>query len=134
MNVVKYGIWKQSVTIDTQKAKEIVVETCELFLKKGYLTKFLTRKEVINMAVEQLSREEILLIEGREEGRIEGRAVGREEGRIEGRTEEREKMILRMYQRGMNISDIEDIIEMPVSEIKKLLDISKQTKHSTLSS
>ncbi len=134
VNVVKYGIWKQSVTIDTQKAKEIVVETCELFLKKGYLTEFLTRKEVINMAVEQLSREEILLIEGREEGRIEGRAVGREEGRIEGRTEEREKMILRMYQRGMNISDIEDIIEMPVSEIKKLLDISKQTKHSTLSS
>ncbi len=137
VNVIRYGIWKQEVSISTQEAKQIVVETCELFLKKGYLTEFLARKEVINMAVEQLSREEILLIEGREEGRAEGReegrAEGRTEGRAEGRAEEREKMILRMYQRGMNISDIEDIMEMSASEIKKLLNIPKQPKHSTLS-
>ena len=141
VNIIRYGIWKQEVSISTQEAKQIVVETCELFLKKGYLTEFLTRKEVVNMAVEQLSREEILLIEGREEGReegmlegiAEGRLEGREEGRLEGRAEEREKMILRMYQRGMNISDIEDIMEMPASEIKKSLNIPKQPKHSTLS-
>jgi len=61
------------------------------------------------MVVEQFSREEILLIEGREEGKAE----------------ERERMILWMYQKGMNISDIENIMEMPASEIKKLLNIPK---------
>lgn len=67
------------------------------------------------MALEQLSREEILLIEGREEGRAEGRAEGREE--------ERKKRILRMYQKGMSFSDIEEIMELSELERKKILNI-----------
>jgi len=55
------------------------------------------------------------------------------QGIEQGKAEERERMILRMYQKGMNISDIEDIMKMSASEIKKLLNIPKQSDHSVLS-
>ena len=49
--------------------------------------------------------------EGRVEGRVEGRAEGRVEGRAEGRTAERHALCCKLHQRGMNISDIADLIQ-----------------------
>lgn len=62
---------------------------------------------------------------GIEQGIEQGIEKGIKKGIEKGKNEEREKMILRMYQKGLNISDIEDIMEMPASEIKKLLNTLK---------
>lgn len=71
VNTVKYEFYQNEIGTNTDKAKQIVVKVCNLFLKRGYLVFYFTNKEVINMAIEQLSAEEVIRFQEREEGREE---------------------------------------------------------------
>jgi predicted transposase/invertase (TIGR01784 family) len=53
----------------------------------------------------------------REEGKLEGEARGIKKGKIEGKIEAAQKLIAR----GMPLEEVSDIIEIPVSELQKLL-------------
>ena len=84
VNTVKYELKEEQVETNTVRAKEIVLEICELFLERNYLVSYFQNQEVIDMAVEQLSYEEIIRFQEREEGREEGIKEGMERGIKEG--------------------------------------------------
>ena len=75
------------------------------------------------------SREELerntLIIEaeekGIEKGRQEGIEKGRQEGIEQGREEEKEEMIKKLYERGVSIKEISEIVNKTEKEIKDIL-------------
>ena len=59
------------------------------------------------------------LRESREQGIIEGRIEGRNAGRIEGRIE----LIIKIFQKGYTAEATADMLEEPVSRIRKIYDV-----------
>ena len=59
------------------------------------------------------------LRESREQGIIEGRIEGRNAGRIEGRIE----LIIKIFQKGYTAEATADMLEDPVSRIRKIYDV-----------
>ncbi|GGP15147.1 hypothetical protein [Oceanobacillus neutriphilus] len=55
-----------------------------------------------------------------ERGKEEGKQEGKQEGIKEGRKKERQQIVLKLIEKGMSISEIEDITEYSQEEIKKL--------------
>lgn len=118
VNTVKYQLKKEEVEINTEKAKELVLKSCELFLERGYLTAYFTNQEVIDMAVEQLSYEEII------------RFQEREEGREEGEKEKLKKQVRKKLEKGKIVEVIADESEDDIDTIWKIMIEIKKEKNS----
>lgn len=122
VNTVKYKLKKESVEINTIRAKQIVLETCELFLEREYLVNYLEDSEVIDIAMEQLSYEEVIRFQEREEGR--------EEGFKEGEKENLRKLIRKKLEKGKSVEKIADELENDIDTIWKIIIEIKEEKNS----
>ena len=58
------------------KISQAVVKLCELFKSRGMFVDLFSKEEVVNVTIQEFSREKELLYAGREEGREEGRIEG----------------------------------------------------------
>ena len=99
-SLVQYALFVDSLkcwckinrkNLKTVEGRQYILTLCNLFLQRGYLLYVLENKEVVNMVLEQMTREDIAKQEGWEEGweegKEEGKKVGWEEGKREGREE-----------------------------------------------
>lgn len=117
VNGVKYEINANKIGMDTDGAKRIVLAMCELFLERGYLVEYFRNKEVIDMAMEQISYEEAIRFEEREEGRVEGIKMGIKRGIV--------KSAQLLRKRGVDereiLTELSDEYEMSIQQIQTIL-------------
>lgn len=92
-SLVQYALFVDSLkcwckinrkNLKTVEGRQYFLNLCNLFLQRGYLLYILENKEVVNMVLEQMTREDIAKQEGWVEGWVEGKEEGKKEGKEEG--------------------------------------------------
>lgn len=117
INSVKYELFINQVTTNTDKAKQIILKICNLFLERGYLVFYFTDQEVIHMTLEQLSAEEVIRFQEREVG-IE---IGRKEGRKEGKEDHLKELVTKKIKKGKSLVVIAEELEEEESTIQQIM-------------
>ena len=114
--------------MNTEQAINRAVEEC---IKEDIMSEFLIahRAEVMDVCITEYNEERVMSSirkEGICEGRKEGIREGREEGIREGEKKTINKMVINSYKKGNTPESIAEFMDIPLEQVKKILEHSNE--------